>query len=239
MKEYSRQGEREVVLERKQAVLLFAGGILALFLVFALGVLIGKNIANLKQGKSQAQTAKEAVFPAETEPVSGATVEPSLARGATAPAVMPATGETAKIMQKIKEQQPPQITGPAKGSTSKPATSSSQASATTSKPSTAPTTPSTTKPATATTTKPVAQKLPNFAIQVAAFPDQATAEELVKKLKGNKWDAYSVPIDIPGKGIWYRVYVGRYDTKALADKALVVFKSKEQAHQDAFVRKME
>jgi cell division septation protein DedD len=164
-------------------------------------------------------------------------------------------------MQKIKEQQPPaHMTGPAKGGTAKPKTPAAPPAAAGTKP--AATTPAPAKPATppaaaavptkpatgakaAETTKTVAPAAPpakpagNFAIQVASFPDKLSADDLVKKLKADKWDAYSTPTDIPGKGIYYRVYVGHYETKDQADKALLIFKSKETEHQDAFVRKLE
>lgn len=227
MKEYSKPGEREVILERKQVVLLSVFGILVLVLVFAIGVLVGKNLANLKMSKEQAQIAKQAISETMPAPAKGATAELST----TAPAIKPATGETAKIIEKIQAQQPPQLTGTAKPS-SQPATPPP------SSPTIKPTIPET-KPVSTTPKTSPAPSLPNFAIQVAAFPDSAQAEELAKKLKANKWDAYSVPTEIPGKGTWYRVYVGRYETKALAEKGLTIFKAREPEHNDAFIRKLE
>lgn len=250
MKEYSRPGEREVILERKQVVLLFGGGVIALILVFVLGVLFGKNLAERRASKQPAQIAKQAVFPEKTVPGPKTPGETQVAQGATAPGIKLATGETAKILEKINEQQPPpELTGTAKEATTKPTTpptTSKPTTTTTAPPSKPVTAPATTTKPTTTETKP--QPLPNFAIQVAAFevasfPDkaqaQAKADELVKKLKTNKWDAYWVLTDIPGKGLWYRVYVGRYETRELADKALTVFKSKEPEHKDAFIRKLE
>jgi len=242
MKEYSRQGEREVILERKQAVLLFAGGALALILVFILGVLFGRNLATRKLAQDQAQIAKQAAFPEKPKPILGATAQAQPVAGATVQTPKAAATPEAKILEKIKEQQPPpQLTGAAKGSTAKTA-----APATTAKPATTTTPATATKPApTTTTTKPAttqptpAQPLPNFAIQVAAFPDKASADDLINKLKANKWDAYSAPTDLPGKGIFHRVYVGRYATREQADKAIVIFKSKEPDHKDAFIRKLE
>ncbi len=238
MKEYSRQGEREVILERKQAVLLFAGGALALILVFVLGVLFGRNLANRKLAQEQAQVAKQAAFPQGPQSLPGATAAALPEIGATVQTAKSPVASGDTILQKIRAQQPPsRLTGPAKGSTAKPTIAVKPAS----------TTPTTTKPTTTTpiatkppaTTKPATQPLPNFAIQVAAFPDQASADDLLKKLKADKWDVYSVPTQIPGKGIFQRVYVGRYSTRVQADKAIVIFKSKEPDHQDAFIRNLE
>jgi len=246
MKEYSKPGEREVILERKQAILLFAGGMIALVLVFVLGALFGKNLANRKLARDKAQNAQKALFPERPNAVLGTTVEPLT--GSTVMQITKAPKAEDKIMQKIKEQQPPpQVTGPAKGSTAKPKTEAAPPAAAGTKPAAAAVAP--TKPATsaqaAETTKAVAptsapaKPAGNFALQIASFPDKASADDLVNKLKADKWDAFSAPTDIPGKGIYYRVYVGHYQTREQANKALVIFKSKESEHKDAFVRKLE
>ncbi len=258
MKEYSKQGEREVILERKQAILLFAGGVIALVLVFVLGALFGKNLANRKLAQEKAQNAQHAVSSQEPRAILGTTVEP-LTGSTTMQITKAPGGEGAKIMQKIKEQQPPaQMTSPAKGATAKPKTEAVPPATAGSKPTVA--TPAPTKPATppaaaaaptksatgakaAETNKTVApapaKPAGNYALQIASFPDKVSADDLVKKLKANKWDAHSTPTDIPGKGIYYRVYVGHYETKDQAGKALLIFKSKEAEHKDAFVRKLE
>jgi len=295
------QGNREVILERKQAVVLFAGGVIALILVFALGVLFGRNMANRGTPKEQSQVAMKGLEPEKPKPVPSSTAE----------AAKPQTGDAA-IKQKIDQQKPPEPSKPAKGETvtkgkvekpigketkpetkeiakapqpgtatavkpvetKKPETKPAPAQPSsapiapakpvtaplaTAKPVTAPTTaatpakpaepkPGTTKPV---ETKPATKPEPakpattpavskgGFAIQVAAYPDKGTADELVGRLQANKWPAHLTTTAVPGKGTYYRVNLGPYSSRDQASKALSIFKSKEPKHKDSFVRATE
>ena len=87
MKDYSKPNQ-EVIIERKQAIMLFSAGVLVMILVFALGVLFGKNLANRKLAKEKTELAKKAIFPEPAEP-------------------KPVPGTTSEIAQKIQEQKPP------------------------------------------------------------------------------------------------------------------------------------
>ena len=60
----------------------------------------------------------------------------------------------------------------------------------------------------------------NLTIQVASFKDQKDADRLVTKLKKRKYPAYSTIGVIPGKGIWYRVRIGYFKTRAGATHML-------------------
>jgi cell division septation protein DedD len=53
-------------------------------------------------------------------------------------------------------------------------------------------------------------------IQVAALKDGAAAERIVANLKKDGYPAYVSRIVIPGKGIWFRVRVGRYPDREQA-----------------------
>ena len=55
-----------------------------------------------------------------------------------------------------------------------------------------------------------------YTVQVAAFKKKADADVLVKKLKGQGYDAYRTLTKIEGKGIWFRVRVGKYRSRAEA-----------------------
>jgi tetratricopeptide (TPR) repeat protein/cell division protein FtsN len=59
-----------------------------------------------------------------------------------------------------------------------------------------------------------------YSIQVRSVQDPAKAEEEVAKLRRQEYAAFSHPIDIPGKGLWHRIFVGGYATKAAARQAL-------------------
>ena len=53
-------------------------------------------------------------------------------------------------------------------------------------------------------------------MQVAAFKNEKDANNLVKKLKGKGYDAYRTLTKIEGRGIWFRVRVGKYRSRTEA-----------------------
>ena len=55
-----------------------------------------------------------------------------------------------------------------------------------------------------------------YTVQVAAFKNENDANRQVKKLKNNGYDAYRTLTKIEGKGIWFRVRVGKYQSRAEA-----------------------
>ena len=55
-----------------------------------------------------------------------------------------------------------------------------------------------------------------YTIQAASMKDSKDADRLVAKLKKQGYPAYRVIGKISGKGIWFRVRVGEYKTKAAA-----------------------
>jgi cell division protein FtsN len=57
----------------------------------------------------------------------------------------------------------------------------------------------------------------NLTIQVAALKDLKVAEDLVAKLKKKGYPAYRSMGKIPGKGIFYRIRIGSFKTRADAD----------------------
>ncbi len=57
---------------------------------------------------------------------------------------------------------------------------------------------------------------PKFTIQVASVQDLNAANLMVNKLKTGNYPAYSVISLISGKGIWYRIRVGRFNSKSEA-----------------------
>lgn len=59
-----------------------------------------------------------------------------------------------------------------------------------------------------------------FTIQVASFQDLASAERSVKSLQDKGFSAHHRRVEVPGKGVWYRVRIGAFDTKAEAEAML-------------------
>jgi len=260
---------REVILERKQVVMLFAGGVVALVLVFVLGVLFGRNMANRKGAREQSQAGQTALATEPAKPVPAATAEtpPAPGAGETAlkqkidqqkvPPVKPEKGETAakaaktgagetkpagKESSKLLETKTPPASmkpGETKKTETKPPETTKTGTAPAGKTAGTKTPPAAAKPG---ETKPKESAPPAPAksgpsIQVASFPDKPSADELVKKLKADKWPAFEETSKIPDKGTYYRVCLGPYASKDQANKALVIFKAKEPRYKDAFVRK--
>ena len=58
-----------------------------------------------------------------------------------------------------------------------------------------------------------------YTVQVAAFKKEKDADNLVKKLKGRGYDAYRTLTKIEGRGIWFRVRVGKYKNRSEAQWA--------------------
>jgi len=228
MSPYPKGGKREIILERKQAIILFTGGIIALILIFILGMLFGRNLASRKYAGEQAKVAKEAYFPKKSPPAK------------PAPAEKKSEKEKEEVLKKIEEQKPPSelLAKPSKSEEQKAKTEESkqieeviekaEQTSEEKKESSAEKKPQ---------EKPAEKPEAIYTIQVASFPEKASAEELVKKLKEKKWQAYMESAEIPGKGTYWRVYVGKYSNKEQADKALVIFKSREPDFKDAFVKK--
>lgn len=59
-----------------------------------------------------------------------------------------------------------------------------------------------------------------FTIQVASLKDSGVADKLVSRLKKRGYPAYRSIGKVPGKGIWYRVRVGYFDSRSEAGPTL-------------------
>lgn len=58
-----------------------------------------------------------------------------------------------------------------------------------------------------------------FGIQIGAYPQRDEAEAALQSLAAEieGLDAYLIAVEIPGKGTWYRVRLGHFDSRAAAD----------------------
>jgi cell division septation protein DedD len=63
-----------------------------------------------------------------------------------------------------------------------------------------------------------------FTVQVRATQSKDDAGHFLSKLKGEGFHAFVTEVDIEGKGHWYRVRVGKFDTRAKAEAYLSDFK---------------
>ncbi|RMF19548.1 MAG: SPOR domain-containing protein [Candidatus Dadabacteria bacterium] len=57
-----------------------------------------------------------------------------------------------------------------------------------------------------------------YTVQIAAFRDRESAQRLSLQLEAKGYDAYVQRSNVDGKGIWYRVRVGAFDSKDDAQK---------------------
>ena len=73
----------------------------------------------------------------------------------------------------------------------------------------------------------------NVTIQAASLKDLAEADAMVKKLKGRGYPAYKTIAVVPGKGIWFRIRVGRYSSREAAGD--VVGKLKKEGYRPILV----
>lgn len=74
--------------------------------------------------------------------------------------------------------------------------------------------PSDTRPATASVDRG------RFTIQVAAFQEIRGAEQMVGTLRSKGYPAYQIQVTVPGKGDWYRVRVGAFESREAAEATL-------------------
>ncbi|MFN0061062.1 MAG: SPOR domain-containing protein [Myxococcaceae bacterium] len=72
-----------------------------------------------------------------------------------------------------------------------------------------------------------------FTLQLAATSARSEADRQVAKLKGQGFSPYVEPAQIPGKGTWYRVRMGKFETREAATRFLSDFK--RETKMNAFV----
>ena len=71
-----------------------------------------------------------------------------------------------------------------------------------------------------------------FTIQVSSYKERKRAEMALQGMKAAGYPAYISEKNLGSKGTWYRIYVGKFDTKVQADEYLS--KVKEE-YKDCFI----
>lgn len=71
-----------------------------------------------------------------------------------------------------------------------------------------------------------------FAIQVYSFQDRSKAEPAIEGLEKKDYPAYIVSQDLGEKGLWHRVWVGRFETK---DEATKILDKIKREYKDSFI----
>lgn len=66
-----------------------------------------------------------------------------------------------------------------------------------------------------------------YTLQLASYKEKDPADADVKKMKQRGYAAFIVAADVPGKGTWYRVRIGSFSNKTIAEKLQKEIISKE------------
>jgi len=72
----------------------------------------------------------------------------------------------------------------------------------------------------------------NYAIQVLASKNKSATEKALEKAKAKGYSAYISTKDMGEKGVWYRIYIGNFETKKQAEEQLAAAK---KDYPDSFV----
>ena len=222
MAENRRGKENRFYYSRGQMVLLGAAFTTAALIVFVLGVFVGKGIESRKLIKKEEPLVKIPIKP--TAPESSATpaapakdeitFNESLPKEAVA---APAEkNRPANPPEKVAKIEAKEVAAPAKNppaplkSNEKPAEKSAPVE-------------ETAKNAEAAET---ADHGKTWRAQVNAFPDERSAKQIVDRLKNKGYNAYVTEVQNRGK-TWYRVSVGKYNSRDEADKMVELLRTKE------------
>lgn len=59
---------------------------------------------------------------------------------------------------------------------------------------------------------------PRYTVQISAYQEKGMAEDEVRNMKKRGYAAFIASADLPEKGLWYRVRLGSFQSKASAEK---------------------
>lgn len=226
MAENRRGKDGRFYFSRSQMILLGAAFTAASLIIFVLGVFVGKGIEGRRLLKKEEPLVKIPIKPSAAES-SAAPAPPSKTEftfneslptqpvAATAPDEPPAAPKLAEKASK---------TGTKNGAGAK---NESQAGAKIAEKKTERAAPAaeTVKKTGAAETADANQKK-SWRTQVNAFPDESAAKQIVDRLKNKGYNAYVTEVQNQGKS-WYRVNVGRYNSRDEADKMAELLRTKE------------
>lgn len=231
----------ELSLDSRQVVSLIIGSLVALGVVFVLGVMVGKQLA------PQGQAAPQDLLSTLDKTADAGQVPLTFQHDLTAPVAPQATVSEARTAKTPDRPAPKVDPHPAEAKAepkpaekpagpkpeSKPAQQPADAEVEpkpADKPDDAPPTMdaklaeafTAAKKDTASKPAQVAAVAPPptgaFTVQVAASQQKDDADAVVQKLRGSGLRPYLTDVDIPGKGHWYRVRLGSFKTKGDAEK---------------------
>lgn len=196
---------------RGQMVLLGAAFTLASVIIFMLGMFVGKSIEGRRLFKKEEPLVKIPIKPAESGPAPAKNEitfnEKSSKPAAANPPEEP--GNAAPAAQRTPKAQAREAAAPVAEKKPEKAARSDE----TAKRAEAP-----------EADAKEAGKL--WRAQVNAFPDERSARQIVDRLKNKGYNAYVTEVQNRGKS-WYRVNVGKYNSREEADKTVELLRTKE------------
>ncbi|MFN7135592.1 MAG: SPOR domain-containing protein [Myxococcales bacterium] len=233
----------ELQLDNRQVVSFVIGSLVVLGVVFALGVLVGKQLAAdaLAQVKPadplaaiDAQEARLAATVEAAQPVAAAPAAPA-ASPVEPVAPAPRTLTFAQELTRPDPGQPVLHVEPAVAK--KPEARKEEKAAEVKREEPRREEKLAAEPASAEKRReglaaafdkvaPKAAAREGFTLQVSSFPDRPAAEKFAAGLNGRGFDAFVAEADIPGKGRYFRVKVGAFDTRGEADAFLKTFRAR-------------
>jgi cell division protein FtsN len=202
----------EVRLDNRQVFFLFFGSALMACLLFVLGVIVGKRLESRGQVTAPKVEDPLALLDKMAFAPRYASASGSFSQAPAATAEVPLTDrQTDKVAPAVEVQ------GVAATPDPKPA---------------APAAPPVKPEPPAAVGQPEGEKREvKYALQIGSFPDRPEAEAFA--LRYDAQDPYVIQSEIPGKGLWYRVRMGGYQTQKEALVAKMAFENKH--HVIAFV----
>ncbi|MGH7854835.1 MAG: SPOR domain-containing protein [Candidatus Binatia bacterium] len=219
MAENRRGKENRFYFSRGQMVLLGAAFTFASMIIFVLGVFVGKGIEARKLQQKEEPLVRIPVKPSAQQPGAASAKdeitfnESATKRTAAAAEDKPKAAKPAeKVVKAVETKQEiaSKIEAAALKSPEKKAQASAPAEETAKK----------TETADSTEQKQV------WRAQVNAFPDERSAKQIVDRLKNKGYNAYVTEVQNRGKS-WFRVSVGKYNSREEADKMAEALRTKE------------
>lgn len=227
MAENRRGKDGRFYFSRGQMVLLGAAFTAASLIIFVLGVFVGKGIEGRKLLKKEEPLVKIPIKPgaAEPTPVPAApskneiTFNESVPKQAAAAAAAEEPRAAAKAAEKVAKAEARD--GAAAKGEAPPASRIAEKKS--EKPAPAEASAKKAETAEAADAKDAGKV---WRAQVNAFPDERSAKQIVDRLKNKGYNAYVTEVQNRGKS-WYRVSVGKYNSREEADKMVEALRSKE------------
>jgi DedD protein len=218
MAENRRGKDNRFYFSRGQMVLLGGAFILASLVIFFIGMFVGKGIEERKLAKREEPLVKIPLRPESTAADGAAAPKKDEITFNVAPPKEPVAPQAE---EKTKPEKPPEKIAKAEAAAPPPEKKSEKVTAE-----------AAAKKTEASAGAEAADAGRVWRAQVNAFPDERSAKLLVDRLKNKGYNAYVSETQNRGK-TWYRVSVGRYNSREEAEKIVEALRTKEN-HPKAF-----